>query len=127
MTSWRERGSQAMRVEKRRKTRQQNSVKRRRIRARVYERDGYQCVYCGSASCLTLDHVLPMVRGGGFTFDNLVTACQQCNKARGGELWSGPVQLDPRSDKRQLTARKTAADQRWYQGTGKPVQTPTEH
>ena len=33
-------------------------------RSRIYKRDGYECVYCGSKKNLTLDHVIPKSRGG---------------------------------------------------------------
>ena len=50
------------------------------MRQVVFERDGWQCVYCGMRSgTLTCDHVIPVSRGGGSTLDNLVTACLACN------------------------------------------------
>ena len=48
-------------------------------RNRIYKRDGYQCVYCGSHRNLTLDHVVPKSRGGKNEWTNLVTSCQKCN------------------------------------------------
>lgn len=53
-------------------------------RENVFKRDGYACVYCPEGtihkkSFLTLDHVIPQSKGGGFTWDNLVTACKTCN------------------------------------------------
>lgn len=48
-------------------------------RNRIYKRDGYQCVYCGSHRNLTLDHVIPKSRGGKNEWTNLVTSCQKCN------------------------------------------------
>jgi len=48
-------------------------------RNRIYKRDGYECVYCGSTKILTIDHVLPRSRGGRNTWTNLVTCCQKCN------------------------------------------------
>ena len=56
------------------------------IRVRVLARDDYICRYCGSRSqSLHIDHVIPVVRGGGgTTLDNLVTACAQCNLRKGG-------------------------------------------
>lgn len=44
-----------------------------------------RCVYCGSVSDLTLDHYIPRSRGGG-RGNNLVTACQACNGAKGNRL-----------------------------------------
>lgn len=55
-------------------------------RTRIYERDGYRCVYCGErfpAEELTLDHVQPRVRGGDRSDGNLVTACGGCNTLKG--------------------------------------------
>lgn len=48
-------------------------------RNRIYKRDGYTCVYCGSHRNLTLDHVIPKSRGGSNSWTNLVTSCQKCN------------------------------------------------
>lgn len=48
-------------------------------RNRVFKRDNYQCVYCGSRKDLTLDHVLPKSRGGKNEWNNLVTSCSKCN------------------------------------------------
>ena len=48
----------------------------------IFLRDGYQCQYCGeflTAKELTLDHVLPESRGGPSTWENLVSACRDCN------------------------------------------------
>jgi hypothetical protein len=63
-----------------------------RRRARILERDGLRCVYCGTIEpfeSLTLDHVEPRVRGGDDSDGNLVTCCQSCNKAKAGEAaWS---------------------------------------
>ena len=51
----------------------------RASRPRIYKRDNYQCVYCGSNKDLTLDHVIPKSRGGGNEWTNLVTSCFKCN------------------------------------------------
>lgn len=48
-------------------------------RNRIYRRDNYQCVYCGSRKELTLDHVIPKSRGGLNDWTNLVTSCSKCN------------------------------------------------
>ena len=51
-------------------------------RNRIYKRDGYECVYCGSKKELTLDHVLPKSRGGSNEWTNLVTSCMKCNRKK---------------------------------------------
>ena len=49
-------------------------------RRNVFKRDAHTCAYCGRRSSdLTLDHVIPRSRGGHNTWDNLVSACQDCN------------------------------------------------
>ncbi len=52
-------------------------------RHNVFKRDGQQCAYCGSKESLTIDHVVPRSRGGGSTWDNLITACRSCNSKKG--------------------------------------------
>jgi CRISPR/Cas system Type II protein with McrA/HNH and RuvC-like nuclease domain len=54
-------------------------------RTRIYKRDQYQCVYCGSNKDLTLDHVMPKSRGGGNDWTNLVTSCFKCNLKKGNK------------------------------------------
>ena len=54
-------------------------------RTRIYKRDGYECVYCGSKKSLTLDHVIPKSRGGENTWENLVTSCFKCNLKKGSK------------------------------------------
>ena len=53
---------------------------RRLTRRELFQRDRFQCQYCGiKTRDLTLDHVLPRVRGGKHTWDNVVAACKACN------------------------------------------------
>jgi 5-methylcytosine-specific restriction endonuclease McrA len=55
-------------------------------RREIFMRDDYQCQYCGvRARELTLDHVVPKHRGGGHSWDNLVSACRPCNHRKGGK------------------------------------------
>jgi hypothetical protein len=42
------------------------------------------CCYCGAAGNLTLDHLLPRIRGGPDDTDNLVWACKACNSSKQG-------------------------------------------
>ncbi|KAL2650688.1 hypothetical protein R1flu_018816 [Riccia fluitans] len=48
-------------------------------RSNVFLRDKFRCQYCYSRENLTIDHVKAVSRGGGWTWDNLVTACAKCN------------------------------------------------
>jgi 5-methylcytosine-specific restriction endonuclease McrA len=50
-------------------------------RREVFSRDRHTCQYCRRQTHdLTLDH-----RGGGHTWENLVTACKTCNHRKGGK------------------------------------------
>ena len=42
------------------------------------------CCYCGSTDNLCMDHLIPRMRGGPDSPDNLVTACRSCNSSKGG-------------------------------------------
>lgn len=61
---------------------------RRRFGLQVKTRDGNKCVYCSAADDLTLDHVVPLSRGGSNTAENLVTACRSCNSSKGAKVLS---------------------------------------
>lgn len=52
-------------------------------RHNIMKRDAKSCQYCGSSHDLTIDHVLPKSRGGKDTWENLVTACDDCNVTKG--------------------------------------------
>ncbi len=63
------------------------AVKRRISRRALFARDGWKCVYCGTAAGrLTLDHVIPRSKGGGSVWENVVTACSPCNLRKGDRL-----------------------------------------
>lgn len=52
------------------------------------------CYYCGCKvgyANLTMDHVIPLARGGRSTKDNLVPCCKECNTRKKGSL---PVEWD---------------------------------
>jgi len=52
-------------------------------RKNILLRDKYQCQYCANKSNpLTIDHIIPKERGGSESWDNLVTACQKCNRKK---------------------------------------------
>ena len=52
----------------------------------LFLRDAHLCMYCGGQfkeSSLTRDHVIPMSRGGGDRWSNVVTSCRHCNTLKG--------------------------------------------
>lgn len=56
------------------------------------------CHYCGrhvGARALTLDHVVPLIRGGRSVRANMVPACKVCNTKKQSSLaWEWDVYLD---------------------------------
>jgi 5-methylcytosine-specific restriction endonuclease McrA len=59
--------------------------------ATIIERDGSACYLCHkelSEYEITLDHVIPLCRGGTHTADNLKVACRSCNSRKGRKLLS---------------------------------------
>lgn len=65
---------------------------RKRAPVRVYgslwweilERDDFRCQHCGVRRFLTVDHIVPVVRGGTNDRSNLQTLCYSCNCSKGG-------------------------------------------
>lgn len=65
-------------------------IKRERQKARELRQSAWwkqklargRCYYCNAAvppSELTMDHVVPLIRGGTSVKSNIVTACKACN------------------------------------------------
>jgi hypothetical protein len=55
-------------------------------RAMLFARDRLVCAYCGGshpASQLEMEHVIPRSLGGRSVWQNLVSACRQCNQRKG--------------------------------------------
>jgi len=52
-------------------------------RQNIFKRDGFRCGYCGSRHNLTVDHIIPRSQGGGDSWENLITACEACNRRKG--------------------------------------------
>lgn len=75
-------------------------IRRPRVRVRltkkeILRRDGYCCQYCGRRLLrLTVDHVIPRRLGGQHRWDNVVSACPNCNRKKGGKtLKAASMQL----------------------------------
>ena len=55
-------------------------------RENIFLRDNHTCQYCGiklPPAQLTMDHVIPLSRGGKKNWQNIVTSCRDCNHQKG--------------------------------------------
>jgi len=75
----------------------EEEMKRERAKARELRRSQWWkrrrasgvCYYCANkfpADALTMDHLVPLVRGGRSTKGNLVPACKECNTNKKHQL-----------------------------------------
>lgn len=58
-------------------------------RTNVFIRDEYRCGYCNkklTSKEATIDHVIPVSRGGKNTWDNTITSCFDCNNLKNNRL-----------------------------------------
>lgn len=64
------------------------------LRAALFKRDDFRCFWCNTTcrppgmgkptdATATVDHLIPVAKGGSNEFSNLVTACRRCNELRG--------------------------------------------
>lgn len=44
------------------------------------------CAYCGAIDDITIDHIVPLSRGGKHEADNLTAACYSCNCSKGAKM-----------------------------------------
>jgi len=67
-------------------------------RSNVYLRDNGQCQYCGDKierKESTLDHVVPVSKGGKSTWENCTTACAPCNSNKSDKTKGWKPQIKP--------------------------------
>lgn len=60
----------------------------KKVRLRVFRRDGNVCRYCKlkfPTGNLHVDHIIPVVEGGYECMENFATACSTCNFKKGAK------------------------------------------
>ena len=60
---------------------------------RIQEVYDHRCAYCGKKQKLTMDHVIPLSKGGSHSASNIVPACRSCNSRKGPRHPHIPVQM----------------------------------
>lgn len=57
---------------------------------KILETQGNKCAICGKAFCKsrkpTMDHIIPLSKGGGLTFENVQALCGNCNSSKSAKL-----------------------------------------
>jgi len=111
--------------EKHAKTNQKRSNVDNELRKQVVERDNFTCRYCGKnlkdGKRIHIDHVHPFSKGGETVIENLVTACADCNKAKGYLHGIYPLSLDTtlllvsenKTNDRKITERRKQLTREW--------------
>lgn len=92
----------------------------RLTRKNVMLRDNHLCQYCAArlpTRDLNIDHVLPRSRGGPDSWENLVTACRECNLRKG---WRTPEEASMRLLRQPFAPRWTVTMQ-ILMGVQRPV------
>lgn len=73
----------------------------KKTRFEVFKRDGFKCQYCGAhppSVLLEVDHIVAVAAGGKNDMDNLVTACEPCNRGKGArDLTVAPQSLEAKA------------------------------
>ena len=55
------------------------------LRWQIWQRDKFICRSCGSQYMLTVDHIVPVSKGGKPIPENLQTLCKECNAKKGSK------------------------------------------
>jgi 5-methylcytosine-specific restriction endonuclease McrA len=50
------------------------------------EQFAYQCACCGAKAKLTVDHIVPVIKGGTSDISNLQPLCHLCNSKKGSQI-----------------------------------------
>ena len=75
----------------------------------LYLRDLYTCQYCNTPytrNSLTLDHVVPISRGGKTRWENIVAACGPCNTRKGNKTVMKPQRAPYKPDYYELVNKR---------------------
>lgn len=79
----------------------------------LYLRDQYTCQYCKTTfpkNQLTIDHVLPVSRGGKTSWTNCVCACNPCNSRKGNRTDIKPTYNPHRPGYYELVRKRKQMD-----------------
>lgn len=69
-------------IYRKRRNRASNHTHKPEVRTRIFTRDNYRCLQCGSTENLTIDHIVSVYSGGTDEDNNLQTLCNPCNAGK---------------------------------------------
>jgi len=61
-------------------------ISKKNIRKDVFRIHGNCCLKCGSKYKLSLDHIIPICKGGKNCLTNLQPLCKNCNSSKGSKI-----------------------------------------
>lgn len=86
----------------RRRERMKTKKRTRVVRRSVWNRDGWECQHCGTTvatgedynkpSYPTIDHVIPLAKGGEHSMSNTMTLCRRCNTIKSDAIVASDVE-----------------------------------
>ena len=56
------------------------------VKILVWKRDRESCVNCGSNLNLEFDHIIPVIKGGSNTVNNIQILCRDCNRRKSSNI-----------------------------------------
>ena len=87
-SSWQKRNPQsAVNYQHRRRARKRNNGEFLITIQDIQRLMAQPCFACGGRENLTVDHIVPIARGGKHGVGNLMTLCGTCNSSKGSMLW----------------------------------------
>jgi hypothetical protein len=89
----------------------------KKLRFEIFKRDSFTCQYCGAQPpqvVLEVDHIRPVAEGGGNEQENLITACDKCNRGKGKRTLGDRI-VRPDADLMWLKTQQEIAELKRYQ------------
>jgi len=89
----------------------------KKLRFEVFKRDDFTCQYCGVQPpkvVLEVDHIHPVAEGGTDDQENLITACDKCNRGKGKRMLGDKI-IRPDADLMWLQTQQEIAELKRFQ------------
>lgn len=89
----------------------------KRLRFEIFKRDQFTCQYCGAqppSVTLECDHISPLAKGGKTIAENLITACEACNRGK-SDVPLGDRIIRPDADLMYLQTQQEISELKRYQ------------